>query len=117
MVLEIFTHELSQRIALATKYTSLDSTLNGEVEVVWIRPGDSCHRSISDYVFILFMKCARMLYALGRTVSTSAVPNGIAATLCANASVVERLTTGRRKVSDTDEPTVYETRPDFRAAQ
>jgi hypothetical protein len=36
VVLEVFTHELSQRIALAPEHTSLDSSLDEEVEVVWI---------------------------------------------------------------------------------
>ncbi len=38
MVLEVFTHELAQRIALATKQTSLDSTLNEEVKVIGDEP-------------------------------------------------------------------------------
>jgi len=72
VVLEVVTHELSQRIALATKHTSLDSPLDEEIEIVWIGTGNSSHRSLLDYVFILFMNCARMPYALRRPVSTSA---------------------------------------------
>jgi len=36
VVLEIFAHELAQRIALASKHASLDNTLDQEVEVVRI---------------------------------------------------------------------------------
>jgi hypothetical protein len=71
VILEVFTHELSQRIALATKHTSFDSALDEEVEIVWIGAGDSSHRSIPDYVFILFMNYARMPYALRQPVSTT----------------------------------------------
>ncbi len=48
---ELFTHEISQRIARATKHTSLDSTLDEEIEIVWIGAGDSSHPAIRTYVF------------------------------------------------------------------
>jgi hypothetical protein len=36
VVLEVLTHEFTQRIALPPEHTSLDSTLNEEVKIVWI---------------------------------------------------------------------------------
>ncbi len=71
VVFEVFTHELSQRIALTPKHTSLNSTLDEEIEIVRIGASDAGHRSGIDYVFILFMNCTGLPYALRTPVSTS----------------------------------------------